>query len=147
MRKWTKVRYYIFLVVQEHKSFWIFILASWPISASHYLFPVQVHPMRKTDLLLQSGCMSDAAALMANVPSKYNKYYVEGCKILKANAVFFFFASHVHCFLFCLALFLRSGHKMSTLLFKWVTSMSFLGIFRAPCVAHKIKNLGVEQPF
>lgn len=147
MRKWTKVRFYIVLVVQEHISFWIYILASWPISASHYLFPVRVHPRRKTDLPLQSGYMSDAAALMANAPSKYNKYYVEGSKILKANAVFSidcFFPLSLICTTFSSVLlffctmppFLCDDHGMSTLLFKRVTAMSFLAIFRAPCVAH-----------
>lgn len=102
MRKWTKVRFYIFLAVQEHKSFWISILASWPISASHYLFPVPVHPRRKTDLPLLSGYMSDAA-LMANAPSKYNKYYVAGSKILNANAVF-----SIDCFSLCLSFALLS---------------------------------------
>lgn len=141
MRKWTKVRFCILLVVQEHKRFRKSFLANWPISASLYLVQVCVHLRKKTDLPLQSGNMSDAAALMANAP-KYNKYYVEEAQFWKRMQFFILivFPLSLICttfssdllFLWMMPHFPCNG--MSTLLFKWATAMWSIGIFRAPCV-------------
>ncbi len=63
------------------------LLNIYPSKLTHFCFSLSISsssaPRRKTDLPLQSGYMSDAAALMANAPSKYTNTTWRAAKFSK----------------------------------------------------------------